>query len=184
MCAISATFLTAVSGAKPCLKMASSQIDEEETKSTNNLNESQSCVYTWLNDVVQLPEYFQLFIDEGYDFMDSIMDMNEDDLRDIGIVKKGHRKRILKCLQKRNMETNENDDACPSDQTYSDTYQMKCDVCNEQYPLEKLCKSKECVSNHKVHCQNCVDHHDQNMDDLEEEKKEQYKEVQHYPEYS
>ena len=80
--------------------MATSLKIEEEKKSSQmqmtNLSDLE-LVHQWLSDVVKLPEYFGLFIDQGYVSMDSIMNMNEDNLENMG-VKKGHRKKILKYL--------------------------------------------------------------------------------------
>ena len=45
-------------------------------------------------------EYCQLFIDNGFENLSIIKEMNDQDLRDIGITKLGHRKQILRQIQR------------------------------------------------------------------------------------
>merc|ERR1711933_717 len=54
----------------------------------------------WLEDIVKLPEYYQILIDQGFDDLDSIADINNNDLKEMNIDKIGHRKKILKHAQK------------------------------------------------------------------------------------
>jgi len=53
-------------------------------------------VHRWFRERVKLPQYAQLFEDEGFDDLESIRDATESDLVAMGIDKVGHRKRILK----------------------------------------------------------------------------------------
>ena len=46
-------------------------------------------VYKWLYDVVKLPKYFQLFNEHGYDDMDTMMGITDEELQQIGIDKIG-----------------------------------------------------------------------------------------------
>jgi len=44
-------------------------------------------------------EYYDIFIDNGFDEIDIILESNESDLIEIGIKKVGHRKKILKAIK-------------------------------------------------------------------------------------
>ena len=52
---------------------------------------------TWLEMVVHLPQYFELFVDAGYEDLSYLenMKLTEQDLTQIGIEKPGHRLKIL-----------------------------------------------------------------------------------------
>ena len=65
-------------------------------------------VRRWLKDEVKLGQYANMFIDDGFDMIETVMTMNEDDLMEMGISKKGHRRRILLCIERRN--NNDNND--------------------------------------------------------------------------
>eukprot|EP01084_Bolivina_argentea_P306450 529561_1 len=76
-----------------------------QLKSYNNINNDnnniseEDKVRIWLRDKIKLPQYFNLFVENGYDDLDIIADMNQDDLREIGINRIGHRKKILKYIK-------------------------------------------------------------------------------------
>ena len=53
-------------------------------------------VKDWLCDLVKLPQYFDLFIENGYDDLETLSDLTMEELEHIGIEKRGHRKKILK----------------------------------------------------------------------------------------
>ena len=53
-------------------------------------------VQKWLKEVVKLPEYSQLLIQQGFDELDCIRDVTKEDLESMGIDKVGHQRRILK----------------------------------------------------------------------------------------
>ena len=55
-------------------------------------------VYKWLEDIVRLPQYYDIFVDNGFDDMEFIKDVTNEDLQEIGIDKLGHRKRLMKCI--------------------------------------------------------------------------------------
>eukprot|EP01084_Bolivina_argentea_P134990 237945_1 len=57
-------------------------------------------VKTWLTDVVNLPQYIDLFINEGYDNFVAIETMTDFDLMDIGVGRKGHRKTLMVFINK------------------------------------------------------------------------------------
>ena len=56
----------------------------------------------WLKDTVKLPKYYGLLIDQGFDDLESVEDLTMDDLKQIGIDKLGHQKRIIKYAQQLN----------------------------------------------------------------------------------
>ena len=76
--------------------MSSLMLDKED----KTLNESELEVQRWMVNILKLPQYFQLFIDNGYDEIETIMEMDDKELQDIGINKKGHRKKILRYIRK------------------------------------------------------------------------------------
>jgi len=53
-------------------------------------------VQEWLKEKVKLPQYFQVFVQQGFDDLDSIKDVTKDDLNAMGIDKVGHQRKILK----------------------------------------------------------------------------------------
>jgi len=53
-------------------------------------------VQKWLKDKVKLPQYYELFIHQGFDDLESIADVTKDDLSQMGIDKVGHQRKILK----------------------------------------------------------------------------------------
>ena len=68
-----------------------------EKKSMDNDNDyDDNEVALWLRDVVKYPQYISLFMDEGYDELFTIKEsLTEQDLIEIGIDKRGHRKKIM-----------------------------------------------------------------------------------------
>ena len=83
------------------------KVDEElKTKTDVNLSVKQEAAIQeykkWFNDVLELPEYYDKFVNAGYknlSFLDDEID--EDELiNDIGIQNKVHRRRILKEIHK------------------------------------------------------------------------------------
>lgn len=64
-------------------------IEEQKHKVENMLRK-------WLVEKVELPQYFDVFIEKGYDDVDMIENtLTDQDLIEIGIEKIGHRKKIL-----------------------------------------------------------------------------------------
>lgn len=76
----------------------------------NDTNKDIQYVKSWLNDQLNLSEYSNKFIENGYDSMVTIVEtLNEDDLENIiGIKKQGHRKKIMLFVEK--MRSNINND--------------------------------------------------------------------------
>ena len=60
-------------------------------------------VKTWLAEDLKLPEYFHIFIENGYDDMNVIIKtMDEAELKAIGITKRGHIKKIMLYIHEKN----------------------------------------------------------------------------------
>merc|ERR1712107_103344 len=78
------------------------------------LTAKQQLFKTWMGMVVHLPQYFELFVDAGYEDLTYVenMQLTEQDLIQIGIDKKGHRQKILqeirKMKPKKKVQVNEN----------------------------------------------------------------------------
>ena len=45
--------------------------------------------------IIGMENYFDNFINEGYDELSIVIEMDDDELQQIGIQKKGHRKKLL-----------------------------------------------------------------------------------------
>ena len=52
-------------------------------------------VQKWLEERVKLPQYYELFINQGFEDLDSIRDITKEDLNQMGIDKIGHQRKIL-----------------------------------------------------------------------------------------
>ena len=63
-----------------------------------NQNMNDDAVFRWLMDIVTLPQYYDTFMENGFDDMKFITNMKNEDLQEIGVDKLGHRKRIIKCI--------------------------------------------------------------------------------------
>ena len=74
-------------------------IDEKQNVddiAMGNYDGNENEVVKWLRDVVRLPQYTSLFMDDGYEDLFTMMQIDsEQDLIDIGVNKGGHRKKIL-----------------------------------------------------------------------------------------
>ena len=64
----------------------------------------------WLKNVVHLEEYFNLFTKNGFDELDDMKDITINDLNIIGIKKLGHKKKLIKYIQKLNANNNKNNE--------------------------------------------------------------------------
>jgi len=68
----------------------------------------QQLLRTWLEMVVHLPQYFELFVEAGYEDLSYLqnMKMTELDLQQIGVEKPGHRHKILHEIQNMKQSAN------------------------------------------------------------------------------
>ena len=74
--------------------MSNSQRNDDPKKRTLE------AVRKWMDKVVQLPEYLDLFVENGFDHLSVIQTLTIDDLLEMGIEKKGHRIRIVQAIAK------------------------------------------------------------------------------------
>ena len=72
------------------------------------MNESELEVRNWLSDVVKLQQYADIIIDDGFDDMETVMTLTDDDLIKIGIEKRGHRRKISLFIDKRKQQQHVN----------------------------------------------------------------------------
>ena len=73
--------------------------------SVNERKENDICkMKKWLCVDLKLNEYLDMFINDGWDDMDVISTLTDQDLIDIGISKKGHRRKIIKSLSRMECE--------------------------------------------------------------------------------
>ena len=80
------------------LQTINDQLDAILIERESNNTESGK-VYKWLNETVGLPQYYDIFIENGFDDMEIISEMTVEHLKQIGIDKIGHQTKILKYAQ-------------------------------------------------------------------------------------
>ena len=61
-------------------------------------NSEMNAVRQWMNNVVKLPQYLDLFVQHGFDDMKVIQALTMNDLQEMGIEKRGHRIRIVQAI--------------------------------------------------------------------------------------
>ena len=73
-------------------------INQYKTTAVENkiMNEDKQKVKNWLESEVELPQYLDVLIDNGFDNMERIKDLNKPYLTEIGITKLGHQVALLK----------------------------------------------------------------------------------------
>ena len=52
----------------------------------------------WMENKVKLPQYFELFIEQGFEDMENMKDITMEHLREMGIDKMGHRMKLMKSI--------------------------------------------------------------------------------------
>eukprot|EP01083_Nonionella_stella_P030181 82816_1 len=63
-------------------------------------------IKTWLTDIVKLPQYYSLFVDNGYNTLRIVAAMTDkSELREIGITLQGHQTRIIREINRLNEKT-------------------------------------------------------------------------------
>ena len=77
------------------LREAQNPGDEELKEETEEMK-----LKKWMEDEVKLPQYFELLKEDGFDDLESVQDVTEDDLKAMGINKTGHRRKIIKFVTK------------------------------------------------------------------------------------
>lgn len=63
-------------------------------------NEEGEAIRLWLRDQVKLPQYFHVLVENGFDDMESIHDLEDAVLKEIGVEKVGHRRKLIKYKEK------------------------------------------------------------------------------------
>ena len=77
------------------LKEAQNQGDEELKEETEEMK-----LKKWMEEEVKLPQYFDLLKENGFEDLDGVQDLTDNDLREMGIEKMGHRRKIIKFVSK------------------------------------------------------------------------------------
>eukprot|EP01084_Bolivina_argentea_P125326 222063_1 len=72
----------------------------EQQNSTEIQTTQKNHLYDWLNDIVNLPQYYSVFINSGFDDLNSLIDLTMDEMSQIGIFKLGHKKKLMKFIKK------------------------------------------------------------------------------------
>eukprot|EP01083_Nonionella_stella_P013452 37867_1 len=71
-------------------------VSDDNGKEMDVRRQAQILVMRWLTEIVQLPQYYGNFLENGYDDMEFVQDISEkSELADIGVNKVGHQVRIL-----------------------------------------------------------------------------------------
>merc|ERR1712129_635529 len=83
-------------------KIADAVVETQKVQKPKKLSAKQQLFKTWMGMVVHLPQYFELFVEAGYEDLTYVenMQLTEQDLIQIGIDKKGHRQKILQEIKK------------------------------------------------------------------------------------
>lgn len=69
---------------------------KSRTSITNSKNPHLTQFEDWLVNTMYLGQYYDIFVDNGFDAMISVCELKDRDLINMGINKKGHRIKILK----------------------------------------------------------------------------------------
>ena len=84
------------------VKLLMSELDKnKDSKNDNNGNNGNhvEIFEKWYTLHIQLPQYYDLLIEAGFDSMLAVTHLTDDDLKELGIERKGHRIKILKTIQ-------------------------------------------------------------------------------------
>ncbi len=97
------------------------ELQSDRIRNNDKSESEMDKVRIWMNDIVKLPQYSEIIIQNGYDDMESVADIILEDLCSMGVEKIGHRRKIIKNAKKlkekknmqqinRSMNNNDNDD--------------------------------------------------------------------------
>ena len=75
------------------------QLEIEEKLEEQQISPEQNAMNTWFRDTLKLPQYLELFVSQGFDGLDTMSDLTDFHLRELGIDKMGHRMKILKAVR-------------------------------------------------------------------------------------
>eukprot|EP01083_Nonionella_stella_P217571 781054_1 len=73
---------------------------ERQKDDAHNVVSNQERLRIWLDETVNLPQYLDLLINDGYDDLETVADVTSEELIQMGISKTGHRKKLIKYAQK------------------------------------------------------------------------------------
>ena len=82
------------------LEMRMDQLVNDREHRMNDESPELVAVRRWMNTVVKLPQYLDLFIDNGFEDLSVIQALTVNDLQVMGIEKRGHQIKILQCIAK------------------------------------------------------------------------------------
>ena len=81
--------------------------EEEDEEEDQEITENETNhVKMWLEKEVNLPQYINNFMNAECDDMISVIALTDNDLLNMGIGKKGHRKKILSCIEEHLLQVN------------------------------------------------------------------------------
>ena len=82
------------------LEMNMNRIMMDKMYRNEHENSDLVAVRRWMKTVVKLPQYLDLFIENGFEDLSVIQTLTVNDLMEMGIEKKGHRIKIVQCIAK------------------------------------------------------------------------------------
>merc|ERR1712228_213244 len=85
------------------------KIMKENAFNANIQNKELEAMKRWMTRIVKLPQYIDLFVENGFDDMETITEITMSTLTQIGIEKIGHKMKIIKAVTKLNVNHNDND---------------------------------------------------------------------------
>eukprot|EP01083_Nonionella_stella_P310922 1106752_1 len=74
--------------------------EDQKSNDHGSFDPVYAAFYYWINNTVCLPQYMNAFQKHGYDSMAAVVELNDEELKSIGVEMKGHRIRFLKALEK------------------------------------------------------------------------------------
>lgn len=80
-------------------RIAEKECDLVLGEADSRRKERKELLKLWMVQTVQLPEYFELFVENGLEELDVVKDIDDKILTEIGIKKVGHRMKLLKHIQ-------------------------------------------------------------------------------------
>merc|ERR1712176_236268 len=93
------------------IKWNESDDDDIETQQNENMKYRKKMeLKDWLEHDLELSEYYQLFIDEGIDDLQTLKLLNYEQLKEIGVKKLGHRLKILQKAKETKLYHSKDDD--------------------------------------------------------------------------
>eukprot|EP01084_Bolivina_argentea_P234737 395164_1 len=91
------------------MKKQIKQIQKDINKNNNNVSLSdKKQLKLWFTNVVKLPEYFDIFIEQGFEDLQSVKYVTANELELMGISKIGHKMKLLRFIAKLNENQNQN----------------------------------------------------------------------------